>query len=149
MLDEPTASLDPETAQYVREILKQQQAVHNVSMLFTSHNMAEVEELCDRVIFIQNGTIVAEDKPENLAKKIKHSKLELVLTDGLKRVVQLCETLKLTHKVTKRAIEINIEEHTIAQFLNTISQQGIEYDQISIKKPDLEDFFLEVASNKK
>lgn len=148
LLDEPTASLDPETANHVRKFIIAQKEVYDVSILFTSHNMSEIEEICDRVIFIQGGQIVAEDTPENLPKIIKHSKLELVMVDGLKRTVEICQKQKLNYLIKKRAVEIKIEENQISFLLNTLAQRGIEYDQISIKKPDLEDFFLEVVKNK-
>jgi len=149
LLDEPTASLDPETASYIRKFIMLQRDKFEVSILFTSHNMQEVSEICDRVIFIKNGKIVAEDKPENLPKIIKFSKLELVMVDGLKRTVELAEKLHLKHQIKKRAIEIEIEETQIAHFLNELAKKGIEYDQIAIKKPDLEDFFLEIVRQKK
>lgn len=67
LLDEPTASLDPDIAAKVRQFLLAQQREYQVSMLFTSHNMAEVSEVCDRVIFLKQGQIVACDTPEKLA----------------------------------------------------------------------------------
>lgn len=67
LLDEPTASLDPDIAARVRQFLLRQQREYGVSMLFTSHNMAEVTEVCDRVIFLKQGKIIAEDTPEKLA----------------------------------------------------------------------------------
>ncbi len=148
LLDEPTASLDPETADYIRKFILNERKEFEVSILFTSHNMPEVEEVCDRVIFINHGKIIAEDKPENLPKIIKFSKLELVMVDGLKRTMELCHQQGLKHQVKKRAIEIEIEEKNIAQLLNQLAKKGIQYDQISIKKPDLEDFFLEVVRRK-
>jgi len=148
LLDEPTASLDPETASYIRKFIMLQRDKFKVSILFTSHNMQEVSDICDRVIFIKNGKIVAEDKPENLPKIIKFSKLELVMVDGLKRTLELTGKLNLKHQVKKRAIEIEIEETQIAHFLNELAKKGIEYDQIAIKKPDLEDFFLEIVRRK-
>lgn len=67
LLDEPTASLDPDIASRVRQFLLAQQREYQVSMLFTSHNMAEVTDVCDRVIFLKQGQIIAEDTPEKLA----------------------------------------------------------------------------------
>ncbi|MBI2025938.1 MAG: ABC transporter ATP-binding protein, partial [Candidatus Levybacteria bacterium] len=55
LLDEPTASLDPDIATKIREFLKKQQKEYNVSMLFTSHNMTEVEEMCDNIVFLNKG----------------------------------------------------------------------------------------------
>ena len=148
LLDEPTASLDPETASYIRSFILEERKEFNVSIVFTSHNMAEVEEICDRVIFIKNGKIIAEDKPENLPKLIKFSTLELVMIDGLKRTAEICRELKLVHTIAKRAIQIRIEEHAIASFLNRLAGKGITYDQISINKPNLEDYFMEVVAKK-
>lgn len=122
LLDEPTASLDPEIAVRVRQFLVKQQEKYNVSMLFTSHNMAEVTELCDRVIFLRNGKIVAEDTPGGLAKRINICTLRYVV-DGKETVTK-------------------IKEEAIAAFLNKLSRQKIKYSEISIDKPTLEDFFL-------
>ncbi len=147
LLDEPTASLDPETAYYIRQFIMNQRDEFNVSILFTSHNMAEVEEVCDRVIFINHGSIIAEDTPENLPKRIHKSRLELMMKDGMKRTVALCKEYTFAYSVNKRSIEVEIDEHAIAHFLTLLSQKNIEYDQISIKKPNLQDFFLEVLKH--
>src|SRR4029077_5676106 len=61
LLDEPTASLDPDVASYIREFILKERKQFKVSIVFTSYNMAEVEELCDRVIFINHGKIVSDD----------------------------------------------------------------------------------------
>lgn len=63
LLDEPTASLDPDIANYVRKLLKEQREKFGISIIITSHNMSEVENLCDRVIFINNGKIIADNTP--------------------------------------------------------------------------------------
>lgn len=68
-LDEPTASLDPDIADRVRKYLKKIQKEQDVTILYTTHNMMEVEELCDRAIFINEGKIVTEGKPEKLLKQ--------------------------------------------------------------------------------
>ncbi|MFA6005432.1 MAG: ABC transporter ATP-binding protein [Patescibacteria group bacterium] len=149
LLDEPTASLDPETADYIRKFILKEQESRQLSIVFTSHNMAEVEEICDRVIIINNGKIIAEDTPANLPKKIKFSELNLVMVDGLKRTVELCRNMKLETSVNERSINIRIEENRIAEFLNALAGKNIQYDQISIKKPDLEEFFLEIIKEKK
>ena len=69
LLDEPTASLDPDIADRVRKMLKTMQKKHNVTIIYTSHNMAEIEELCDRVIFINKGKITDDGTPNELIKK--------------------------------------------------------------------------------
>ncbi|MDO8490106.1 MAG: ABC transporter ATP-binding protein [bacterium] len=69
LLDEPTASLDPDIADRTRKLLKKIQIEHNVTILYTSHNMEEVEEMCDRVIFILKGKVVDDGAPKALVEK--------------------------------------------------------------------------------
>lgn len=75
LLDEPTASLDPDIADKTRVILKRIQKEKGVTILYTSHNMEEVEEICDRVIFLQNGNIKNEGTPAELVKEYGHKDL--------------------------------------------------------------------------
>lgn len=146
LLDEPTASLDPDIAHGVRRFIKEQQSKFETTILYTSHNMDEVSDVCDRVIFLRKGKIVAEDTPENLAKSVSIARMSLQVADGLKRTSKLCAKLGLKSLVTDRDIEIEIDEHRIASFLSQLAESGIEYTQISIAKPTLEDYFLSLSS---
>ena len=69
LLDEPTSSLDPDIADRTRKLLKKIQKEKNVTILYTSHNMAEIEELCDTVIFINKGELKDQGSPQELLKK--------------------------------------------------------------------------------
>lgn len=75
LLDEPTASLDPDIADRTRQLLKRIQKEKGVTILYTSHNMEEVEELCDKVIFIQHGRLKDQGTPAELVKKYGHEDL--------------------------------------------------------------------------
>ena len=66
LLDEPTASLDPAIAEKTRKLLLELQSEHQRTIIFTSHNMSEVEKLCDRVALLHKGAIYRIDTPENL-----------------------------------------------------------------------------------
>lgn len=68
-LDEPTASLDPDIADRIRKLLKNIQKEQGLAILYTTHNMAEVEEMCDRVVFINEGKIVTVGSPQDLIKQ--------------------------------------------------------------------------------
>ena len=81
LLDEPTASLDPDTADWVRTRLETYRRDHNASILLASHNMAEVERLCDRVIIMKAGQIADEGTPQNLILKYGRQSLEEVFLD--------------------------------------------------------------------
>lgn len=81
LLDEPTASLDPDISDRTRKLLKDIQRTQDVTILYTSHNMEEVEEMCDRVIFILKGKIIDDGSPAELVKKYGRKDLnEVFLT---------------------------------------------------------------------
>lgn len=69
LLDEPTSSLDPDIADRVRKLLKGIQKERGLTMLYTSHNMAEIEELCDRIIFLNKGAITDDGAPQEIVRK--------------------------------------------------------------------------------
>jgi ABC-2 type transport system ATP-binding protein len=75
-LDEPTASLDPDIASKVRERLHELQRQRGLTMIYTSHNMQEVEQMCDRVIFLSRGRIVMHGSPAEVIRQSKSRSLE-------------------------------------------------------------------------
>src|SRR6266852_2761255 len=77
-LDEPTASLDPDIADKARTILKRLQRERGVTIVYTSHNMREVEILCDRVLFISRGKAVAQGSPREVMERANGASLEEV-----------------------------------------------------------------------
>ena len=78
LLDEPTASLDPETGDFVRSFLEKYQKEKKTSILLASHNMSEVERLCSSVLMMNKGTIVDKGTPEELIKKHGRKNMEEV-----------------------------------------------------------------------
>ncbi|EJW10118.1 hypothetical protein A33M_0467 [Rhodovulum sp. PH10] len=81
LLDEPTASLDPDTADWVRGRLETYRRDRGATILLASHNMAEVERLCDRVIIMKRGTIEDDGSPEALLARYGRTTLEEVFLD--------------------------------------------------------------------
>ena len=86
LLDEPTASLDPETGDFVRNFLEEYQKENQTSILLASHNMIEVERLCTSVLMMNNGSIIDKGSPEELIEKHGRKNMEEVF-------------LKLTRKI--------------------------------------------------
>ncbi len=142
LLDEPTSSVDPDIADRVRTFISVSREEYRTTILLTSHNMAEIEELCDRVIFMDRGKIIAEDTPEGLARKIRKSRVQLMMKDGQKRTVAYCRSRKLPVSVSDRYVTISVNEKDIAGLLTGLSKAGADYTQISIEKPTLEDYFI-------
>jgi len=77
-LDEPTASLDPDMADKTRTLLKRLNREKHISILYTSHNMAEMEELSDRIIFLNKGRVLATEEPHILLERFRAKDLEEV-----------------------------------------------------------------------
>jgi len=81
LLDEPTASLDPDTADWVRARLERYCRDRHATLLLASHNMTEVERLCERVIMLKRGRIEDDDTPAKLLRRYGRSTLEEVFLD--------------------------------------------------------------------
>ena len=78
LLDEPTASLDPETGDYIRSFIENYCSNKKVSILLASHNMNEVERLCNKIMMMKNGSIIDDGSPNELIKKHGRKNLEEV-----------------------------------------------------------------------
>lgn len=144
LLDEPTASLDPDIAVKIREFLKKEQKEYKVSMLFTSHNMGEVEEMCDRVIILNRGKIVAEDSPENLANEITDSQIEILIKDA-KKAETLFQRENIEYRKEERFFYLTVKTREIPQLITLLAGNRIDFHDISINKPSLEDYFLKIS----
>src|SRR6266516_5709645 len=81
LLDEPTASLDPDTADWVRRHLARYCKARGATILLASHNMLEVERLCDRVIIMKRGRIEDDDTPDQIMARYNRDTLEEVFLD--------------------------------------------------------------------
>jgi ABC-2 type transport system ATP-binding protein len=81
VLDEPTASLDPDVAQRVREAVTRINAEDGTALLVTSHNMTDVERVCDRVVFLRAGTVIADGPTAEVVATFGHDTLEAAFLD--------------------------------------------------------------------
>ena len=81
LLDEPTASLDPDIADHIRRWIIQYRNRHGAGILMSSHNMQEIERMCDRVIVLKQGRTVAEGSPDTLIQQYGRATLEEVFLE--------------------------------------------------------------------
>lgn len=107
--------------------------------------MAEVTEMCDRVIFLNRGKIIAEDTPEGLAQKIKFCRVGLFFPAKKTKVKDLLTNYNYNFREEEKNLIIEIEEEKVGQLLGRLSLAKLKYSEISIEKPTLEDFFLKVT----
>jgi ABC-2 type transport system ATP-binding protein len=78
LLDEPTASLDPDMADKVRKLVRRIQRERRPAIVYTSHNMRDITEVCDRVLFLHHGRILTEGTPEEIVAHFDEEDLENV-----------------------------------------------------------------------
>jgi ABC-2 type transport system ATP-binding protein len=146
LMDEPTASLDPDIAQKVVALTRTLQEKEGVAMLYTSHNMQEVEELCDRVMIMDKGMIVAEDTPLGLTKRIGSASLVVTFDGQRESVSTYLEKHTYIHSFPReQVVKVDVSEKEIPKILFELQKQGTEITEIDIKKPNLEDVFLSIA----
>ncbi len=85
LLDEPTAALDPETADFIRTFLEKYKEEKKISVLLASHNMDEVKRLCNSIMMMKDGKIVDSGTPEDLIKKYGQKNLEEVFLEIVRK----------------------------------------------------------------
>jgi len=153
LLDEPTSSLDPETAIAIRRRLKKLQKERGVTILWTSHNMAEVEEVCDRIAFLLNGSIYIIDTPKNLLKMIKTQQVNLVLDEESSKKFNK-KTLPKSFKLISAdeqtfTLEVPYRPEALQDLLGILKKQRLFYIDLHIEPPSLEHVFMEIAKHQK
>jgi ABC-2 type transport system ATP-binding protein len=146
LMDEPTASLDPDIADKTLTLIESLRAERGLSILYTSHNMLEIERICDEVIFLDKGTIVAHDTPKNLTQRVSGARLAVTFSEKTAELDRYLAERRLPHSFeTAHTVSIESHERDIPGLLFDLSKTGIWITDISITKPTLEDVFLEIA----
>lgn len=145
LLDEPTASLDPEIAHEICSFLLEERERRGLSILFTSHKMSEAVILCDRTIFLKHGKIVANDRPSRLAKSMGTFSVRLTLLEKGEEALQYAKEKGYVCRIEGQVAEISLEEGAVAPLLSALIQRGVVFSTISIQEPSLEDYFLHLA----
>jgi len=151
-LDECTVGLDPDIAQKTRAIIKELQKKHNTTILFTSHYMYEVEELCDRIAFMSNGKIFRIDTAQNLKNIIDKQIVEIIVRKKHKDLLELLEERGLNIILSEKGkihFEITRSDDKVYKVLNRIFSSGFKLDHLNIKRPTLDDIFIKIARDKK
>src|SRR3989304_825864 len=146
LMDEPTASLDPDIADKTLSLIEDFKKNRGLSILFTSHKMDEVTRICDEVIFLDRGKVVAQDTPLGLTKRIGAVQLKLSF-DGDKKLLEnyLIEESGDFSFPQNFVVVINTEEKLARKIVFGASKTGVNITDIEVKKPTLEDVFLQIA----
>lgn len=149
LMDEPTASLDPDIADKTLTLIEHLRDNRELSILYTSHNMSEITRLCDEVIIIDKGVIVAQDTPVGLTKMIPNAQVRLVFDNPKELVQKYLDSKEFTYSFeTKNTVLINTEEKLIPALIFGVTKTDIMITDIEVIKPSLDDVFLHFARNK-
>jgi ABC-2 type transport system ATP-binding protein len=150
LMDEPTASLDPDITDKTLTLIEELKKTRNLSILYTSHNMKEITRVCDEVIFLDHGKIVAQDTPLNLTKKITGAKLRLMFEDNKNILEEYLQEEKQTFTfVDEHTVIINTQENMIPKIIFGAGKRNVYITDIEVEKPTLEDVFLQIARKEK
>jgi len=150
LMDEPTASLDPDIADKTLGLIEELRKSRQLSILFTSHNMAEVERICDQVIFLDQGKIVSQDTPANHTKRMGDVELVLHYRGGRGVVERVLAEAGAAFVLPRSGIAtIRSKSEHVAGLVAAVAVAGVTIREVEVNKPTLEDVFLDIARRKR
>ncbi len=154
LLDEPTLGLDVETSYELRHVLKAMAARGERTILLSSHDMHVVQDICERVIIIKNGRVVADDRVTNLMKLFQASAYRFEIEGRLsgQLEVKLRERFPLlTLSATDHRTYVDADLRDGAELyevLEIFKDGSTKIESISHKEPDLEEIFLSIVKGR-
>jgi len=150
LLDEPTVGLDVEISIKIRSLIKQLQK-KGTSILLTTHNMYEVEELCDRIALISHGKIIAQGSVDDIKSMIKVDKIIEVEVDNLKEFAKAVRKQKyvISSKVFQDVVHVKVSSYAfVRKVLDYLSKSKFRIYSIRLVEPTLEEAFVKIISGK-
>jgi ABC-2 type transport system ATP-binding protein len=146
LLDEPTVGVDPQSRNAIfdnLEVLKKR----GKTLIYTTHYMEEAERLCDRVVIIDHGKVVADDTLQGLHKLLPVTNIiaiELDRTDGFKpeQMLTLPEVTSTELKQNRLRVGVRDLSRGAPGILSWLSENGHSYQHVSSEQPNLETVFL-------
>ncbi len=162
ILDEPTLGLDPPSARTIRELLVKLAREEGKTILITSHNMFEVEMICDRIAIINEGRIIAEDTVPGLKKLIAREIPIVVeawkpglsveeLVDGIKRELGVTASVSIDEKGftrIKALVPMGEDDRFIHSIVSMLQRSGAKIRSARVEEPSLEDVFIKLTGGK-
>lgn len=149
ILDEPTVGLDPEARRDFWDIIWRLRDTGSTIVLST-HYMEEADELCDRVAIMDLGKIVAIDEPDNLKRMFGGSSKVIVSIKSryLERAEEALRELRPRKGIEGLVMETNSPESLVPKVISTLDRAGLEPERVEIRKPTLEDVFLNLTGKR-
>ena len=150
-LDEPTTGLDPQARANLWTHISALRTERDATVFLTTHYLDEADALCDRILVIDHGTIVASDTPDALKRQIAGDLIELTVADGTQIATAATALSALVSGATA-----DVDGHTVslrvpragtelAGLLRELDKQKVSLDSIEVRRPTLDDVFLTVT----
>jgi daunorubicin resistance ABC transporter ATP-binding subunit len=150
-LDEPTTGLDPQARANLWTHISTLRAERGATVFLTTHYLDEADALCDRILVIDHGRIVASDTPEALKQQVAGDLIELTVADPVQAAAAATALSSLapgsTADVDGTAVSLRIPRagRELAGLLRELDRQGVALESIEVRRPTLDDVFLTVT----
>ena len=147
--DEPTVAVDPQSRNKILEGIEQLRQ-NGATIIYTSHYMEEVEQLCDRILIIDKGHTIAEGTVDELKGMIKKSEIITIEVAGLDdKTLSMVREVKNVYSVSYENNTLKIEagsgKHNVIDIVNMLQDKGYKMKKIFSEQPTLNDVFLELT----
>jgi ABC-2 type transport system ATP-binding protein len=138
ILDEPTNGLDPEGIKQVRELIVKLSKEEKMAIMISSHNLSEIENVCNRICIIKNGVVVEESNIEDLKKETSNNEyiMEVDKPNAIKEIIQK------NVQINNNKVTIEAEREEIPEIVNKLVENKIKLYSITENTLSLEDAFL-------
>jgi ABC-2 type transport system ATP-binding protein len=150
-LDEPTTGLDPQVRLEIHGLIEELKASRR-TILLTTHYIEEAERLCDRVAIMDQGAIIAMGTPRELQERtLGHSRIEITTAQPITAAVpgfEQAEKHALSEDRRTLTVQSRRPARTLPEVIKWIDQQGAELEDIHLKRPTLEDVFIELTGKR-
>lgn len=149
ILDEPTVAVDPQSRNKILEGITELNR-GGATIIYTSHYMEEVEQICSRIMIIDKGQSIAEGTAEELKHMIKNSEtitihIEDLPEKALKEIPELPYIYSVNYEDRQLVVKYSGGNHNIIRIMNYLQEQEISFGKIRSEQPTLNDVFLEIT----
>lgn len=150
IMDEPTVGIDAQSRNYILETVKRLNKEKNVTVLYTSHYMEEVEYLCDRIYIMDKGNLIASGTKEEIRRILSGEKTIVIKANRLTELfINELKTHPLINSINVEEKQITImvakEVNMFADLIKLAEKASLELSSVNIKTPTLEDVFLHLT----
>lgn len=150
IMDEPAVGIDPQSRNYILETVKRLNEERQMTVLYTSHYMEEVEFLCDRIYIMDQGNLIASGTKEEIKQILSAEKTISIKTNRLNdQFISLLEESPTINKVIAGEKEVTItvpkEINMFPKLINLAEKAELELRSVEVKTPTLEDVFLHLT----